>query len=190
MKGLVKLLAKKICNLLKESFQVIFIALVISLVLRNYVVEAREIPSKSMIPTLQVGDRLIVDKIIYKINNLHREDIVVFAPTLQAQSQLDVKHKNDDLIKRIIGIPGDKILITDGKVIVNDKPLSEKYLAEKPDYSFGPVIVPEDSLFVLGDNRNNSLDSHYWGFLPIKNIKGKAFLRYWPPNRLGVMDEK
>lgn len=190
MKGSVKVVSKKLLNLLKEGFQVIFLSLIISLVLRNFVVEAREIPSESMVPTFQVGDRLIVDKIIYKTNNLHREDIIVFAPTPEAQAQMDIKYKNEDLIKRIIGIPGDKIQIADSKVFVNDKPLTETYLAEKPNYTFGPVIVPKDSLFVLGDNRNHSLDSHYWGFLPIKNIKGKAFFRYWPLNRLGDIKEE
>lgn len=175
---------------MKESIQIILLSLVLTFVLRSYVVEAREIPSESMIPTLQVGDRLLVDKILYRGGNLHHQDIVVFTPPPEAKAQLEESHKNDDLIKRIIGLPGDKIQIADGKVFVNDKRLEEVYLAEKPNYDFGPVIVPNDSLFVLGDNRNNSLDSHYWGFLPVNNVKGKAFVRFWPPNRLGVINDQ
>lgn len=183
-------MSKKIWYFLKEGFQVVFLALIFTLILRSYVVEAREIPSGSMIPTLQVGDRLLVDKIIYKATSLKREDIVVFAPPPQAQALLDVTHKNDDLIKRIIGLPGDKIQIANGKVMVNGNPLTETYLAQKPDYTFGPVIVPNDSVFVLGDNRNNSLDSHYWGFLPLKNIKGRAFFKFWPLTSIGELNYK
>lgn len=183
-------MSKKICSFLKESFQVVFLALVFTLILRSYVVEARVIPSPSMIPTLQVGDRLLVDKIIYKATNLNREDIVVFAPPIKAKALLDPSHKNDDLIKRIIGLPGDKIRIIDGKIEVNDQLLTETYVAEKPNYTFGPVIVPNESVFVLGDNRNNSLDSHYWGFLPINNIVGRAFFKYWPPKHIGRLYDR
>ena len=143
-----------------------------------------------MTPTLQVGDRLFVDKIIYKATSLKREDIVVFAPPPEAKALLDATHKNEDLIKRIIGLPGDKVQIANGKVMINDKPLIETYLAQKPDYTFGPVIVPNDSVFVLGDNRNSSLDSHYWGFLPIKNIIWRAVFKYWPINSIGGLNDK
>ncbi len=176
-------MSQKTWLFIKDTAQVLFFAVLLTVVLRSYVVEARQIPSGSMIPTLQIGDRLLVDKITYKFNELHRSDIVVFAPPPEAQ----VGEKKSDYIKRIIGFPGDKIQVTNHRVLVNDKEIKEPYIAEPPEYDFGPAIVPDDSLFVMGDNRNNSFDSHAWGFLPMDNVKGRAFFRFWPPNRIGVI---
>lgn len=178
-------MSQKIWGFVKDTIQVIFFALILTFVLRSYVVEARGIPTGSMIPTLEIGDKLLVDKIVYKFEKLHRKDIVVFAPPPEAQ----VGGTKTDFIKRIIGLPGDTIQITGGTVFVNGKPLTEPYIAQKPDYNYGPVTVPEGSLFVMGDNRNNSFDSHSWGFLPIANIKGRAFFRYWPVDRVGTIDK-
>lgn len=168
----------------KDILQVVICALILTFVLRSYVVEARQIPSGSMQPTLEIGDRLLVDKIVFRFNELHHLDIVVFAPPPEAQIG-DVKN---DLIKRIIGLPNDTIQVADQQVRVNGKPLSEPYIAQEPNYNYGPVTVPEGMVFVMGDNRNNSFDSHLWGFLPIENIKGRAFLRFWPPSRMGGLD--
>jgi len=89
----------------------------------------------------------------------------------------------------VVGLPGDKVQVTDGVVFVNDQPLDEPYINQEPNYNFGPVTVPEGSLFVLGDNRNNSFDSHAWGFVPMKNIKGRAFFMYWPFDRIGLIEK-
>lgn len=183
-KGTGDLSMEKVWALLKDIFQVIFFAAVLTLVLRSFVIDARQIPSESMVPTLQIGDRLLVDKIIYKFTDLHRGDIIVFAPPPEARTP---ELGNDDLIKRIIGLPGDKIQVQNGIVYINNKPLDEPYIAEKPTYTYGPETVPEDTFFMMGDNRNRSFDSHAWGFMPQENVKGRAFVRYWPLNRMAVV---
>jgi signal peptidase I len=125
----------------------------------------------SMVPTLQDGEYILVSKISYKTGTPARGDIIVFSlPTDQQQ----------DLIKRVIGLPGETISILDGIVSVNGVVLTEPYIAQQPNYD-GEWTVPEGQLFVLGDNRNDSKDSHQWGLLPMENIIGKAVLIYWPP---------
>ena len=178
-------MSQKIWDFFKDVLQVVIFALILTFVLRSYVVEARGIPTGSMIHTLQIGDKLLVDKIYYKFTELTRTDIVVFAPPPDAQ----VGGNKTDFIKRVVGLPGDKVQVTDGVVFVNDQPLDEPYINQEPNYNFGPVTVPEGSLFVLGDNRNNSFDSHAWGFVPMKNIKGRAFFMYWPFDRIGLIEK-
>ncbi len=164
-----------------EGLKTIGLSVVLALGIRTFVAEARYIPSGSMLPTLQINDRLIVDKISYHFQSPGRGDIVVFSPT----DTLKQQNFKDAFIKRIIGIPGDKVEVKDGKVYVNNQPLPENYIEEAPDYQYGPVTVPSDSYLVLGDNRNNSYDSHYWGFVPRDRIIGKAVVRFWPINRMG-----
>ena len=178
--------SEKAWGFLKDVFQVVFFALILTFLLRTYVVEARQIPSGSMLPTLEIGDRLLVDKVVFKFRGLERKDIIVFAPPPEARSEA----VNNDLIKRIVGLPGDTVEVRDRQVLVNGKPLDEPYIAEEPNYTYGPVTVPEGSLFMMGDNRNNSFDSHAWGFLPKENVKGRAFFRFWPPGRLGLIDKQ
>lgn len=151
----------------------VVIALVLSLTVHTYVAEGRWIPSESMVPTLKVHDRLIVDKVSYKIHDINRGDIVVFTPP-------PAVHKNDDLIKRVIGLPGETVLMKDGLVYIDGSPLTEEYAVEKNKSNFGPFKVPEDCVFVMGDNRDNSYDSRFWGPLPVKNILGRAAFRYYP----------
>lgn len=151
--------------------------------LRRFVVEARYMAAASMLPTLQINDRLIIDKWSYRSQEPQRGDIVVFSPT----ETLKAQNFRDAFIKRIIGLPGDKIEVKEGKVYINNKPLQETYIQEPPNYQFGPVTVPPNSYLVLGDNRNDSYDSHYWGFVPRSNIIGKAYKRFWPPDRSGVL---
>ncbi len=171
---------------LKELVQIVVLAFILSFVLRTYIVEARQIPSGSMKPTLQIGDRLMVDKILFKFSDLQRGDIVVFKPTPAASINTGA---DTYFIKRIIGLPGDEVSVAGGKVYINGQPLDEPYEAEPPAYAYGPEKVPDGMLFVMGDNRNYSADSHIWGFLPEENVKGKAFARFWPFNRLGKIDK-
>lgn len=151
---------------------------------RTFVAEARYIPSGSMEPTLQINDKLIVDKISYDFSSPHRGDIIVFNPTKILQAE----NYHDAFIKRIIGLPGEKVAVKNGKVYINESPLKENYIEAKPNYQWGPVVVPANSYLVLGDNRNNSYDSHYWGFVPRNKIVGRAILRFWPLNRIGEIN--
>lgn len=144
----------------------------------TFVAEVRYIPSESMTPTLQVGDRLIVEKLIYRLHPPKRGDIVVF----KAPPELKARNLNDDMIKRVIGIPGDVVVINRGTGFVNGQEIAQPYVQNSADYSYGPVKVPADSYFVLGDNRNHSYDSHIWGFLPRKDIIGQAIFRFFPLN--------
>jgi signal peptidase I len=163
------------------------VALALAFFVRATIAEARYIPSESMRPTLEVGDRLIVEKVSYHFTMPHRGDIVVFNPPERAGGN------GNAFIKRVIGLPGEHMRIHDGKVFVNDKPLTEPYIAEAPMYmepdwdslNMPDGTVPAGCIFVMGDNRNNSQDSHVWGALPIKNIIGETVFRFWPPNRVG-----
>jgi signal peptidase I len=139
-----------------------------------------------MEPTLEINDRLIIEKMTYRFQQPKRGDIVVFSATEALQKE----GYDDDFIKRIIGLPKDEVMVRNGKVTVNGEIIREKYIAEAPQYDFGPVTVPEGEYLVLGDNRNNSYDSHYWGFVPRDKFIGRASLRFWPPERMGILDEK
>lgn len=161
----------------------IVIAVCLSLGIRTYVAEAMWIPSESMAPTLKIGDHLLIDKLLYKISGIKRGDIIVFNPPQAAN--LDDKV----LIKRVIALPGETIAIKNGLVYINGMPLNEPYIFEKAIHDFGPYIVPNDAVFVMGDNRNNSYDSRSWGALPVNNIIGKAELRYYPLNKIGILGQ-
>ncbi len=164
-----------------EGLKTIGLSAVLAFGIRTFVAEARYIPSGSMLPTLQINDRLIVDKLGYHFKSPQRGDIVVFSPT----DTLEKQNFHDAFIKRVIGLPGDKVEVKSGRVFINDQPLEEDYINEAPQYQYGPVTVSQDQYLVLGDNRNNSYDSHYWGFVPRDRIIGRAVVRFWPMNRLG-----
>lgn len=167
-----------------EGLQTIGLSVVLALGIRQFVAEARYIPSGSMEPTLQVNDRLVIEKIGYHFNSPERGEIIVFWPP----EELFEGKRKDAFIKRVVGLPGETIEITEGMVLVNDEPLEEDYIKAPPDYQWGPEEVPAESYLVLGDNRNSSYDSHAWGFLPEENIIGRAVVRFWPLNRLGGLD--
>ncbi len=167
-----------------EGIKTIVLSAFLAFGIRSFVAEARYIPSGSMEPTLQINDRLIIDKLSYKFKAPERGDIVVFSPTEALKKQ----NFKDAFIKRVIGLPGDKVQVKGARVYVNDKPLREKYIEDAPNYDYGPVTVPANQYLVLGDNRNNSYDSHYWGFVPHDNIIGRAVVRFWPINRVGEVD--
>ncbi|MEG3958120.1 signal peptidase I [Microcoleus sp. herbarium2] len=166
-----------------ENLQIVIIALSLAIVIRALVAEPRYIPSDSMVPTLHVGDRVVVEKISYHLQPPKTGDIVVFAPPEQLQEQGFTQ--DQAFIKRIIGLPGQTVAVKKGLVYLNDQPLVEKYIAEPPQYQWGPYRVPENEYFVMGDNRNNSNDSSRWGFLPKQNIIGRAVVRFWPLERIG-----
>jgi signal peptidase I len=173
-----------------ETLKTIGLSAVLAFGIRSFVAEARYIPSGSMLPTLQIDDRLIIDKISYRFSDPVRGDIVVFNPT----AQLEKEKFKDAFIKRVIGVPGDRIDVKGGKVYINGKLLKENYLDEAPHYNWSSTaltpdgIVPKGHYLVLGDNRNNSYDSHFWGFVPKDKIVGKATVRFWPINRAGGID--
>lgn len=169
-----------------EGLQTIALSVVLALGIRHFVAEARYIPSGSMEPTLQINDRLVIEKISYHLNPPEHGDIVVFWPP---ESLTPPGKQRDAFIKRIIGLPGDVVEVRDGQVIRNGEVLTEPYIKAAPDYQWGPETVPEASYLVLGDNRNSSYDSHAWGFLPEENIIGRAMVRFWPPGRVGMLND-
>lgn len=149
------------------------------------------IPSESMSPTLQVNDRIMADQTIYQTAMPQRGDIVVFRPPAKLIEMMQGAIKIDSdtvFVKRVIGLPGEVVSVKQGKVYIDNQPLQEAYTLETPDYTWGPMMVPSDSFVVLGDNRNNAFDSHYWGTVPRDHLRGKVFFRYWPPNRMGIIE--
>ncbi len=154
--------------------------------LRPFILQTYWVPTGSMRDTLVEKDRLAANKLAYHNGRLHRQDIIVF----RAPPWADPERK--DYIKRLIGLPGDTIEVRDGRVFVNGRTIEEPYVREPPRYGWGPVKVPEGSVVVLGDNRNNSHDSHAWRqagkpapFVPIEDIYGRAIFRFWPLQRWG-----
>ena len=173
---------RELKEFIKETLSIVIIAFILAMILRTFVIEGRIIPSESMLPTLKVGDRVMVNKFIYYFKEPQRGDVIVFHPP-------EILNSKDDYIKRVIGLPGEKVEMKDNKVYIDGKPLVEPYLAEPINYTFGPVVVPEDSLLVLGDNRNNSFDSHMWNaWLSRDQIKGKAFVIYWPIKEIKLLE--
>ena len=149
------------------------------------VAEARFIPSLSMAPTLAIGDRLVIEKVSYQVRTPRRGEIVVFKPPAPAVDMNAGMDPSIPWIKRVVGLPGDRVAIDHGRLYVNGRPMAEPYLDEGARYSMREKVVPGGSVFVLGDNRNHSIDSATWGPLPIANIMGRASFRFWPPERFG-----
>ncbi len=161
----------------REVAETVILTLVIFLMVRA-VVENYKVEGSSMEPNLETGQYLIVNKVIYGLVQAERGDIIVFrAP----------RTPDKNFVKRIIGLPGEKVELRQGQVYINDKLLYEPYIDARFGYSWGPAVVGADELFVLGDNRNNSSDSHSWGMLPRENVIGKAWVCYWPPRNWGFL---
>jgi signal peptidase I len=177
-----------------EWVAVIVGALVVALVVKTFLFQAFYIPSASMEPTLEKGDRVLVNKLSYDLHDVHRGDVVVFELPPDKVGSDGIK----DLIKRVIGLPGDTIETRDGSVYIDDRRLDEPYLPDgaltgDPSNGNNPTIerqvVPEDTVFVMGDNRSNSHDSRYAdrGPIPIDSIVGRAFVLVWPPGKIGSL---
>jgi len=157
--------------------------LVLSLVLFlgiNAISARIRVESISMRPTLFAGDFIIVNKLAYKVGQPGRGDIIIF--------HYPPDPNREPYIKRVIGLPGETVHVTGGEVYVNDVQLREPYISAPPSYE-GQWTIPEDSLFVLGDNRNSSSDSHSWGMVPLGNVIGKAEVVYWPPTEWQVLNQ-
>ncbi len=183
-------------SVVREWSEAIIIAILIALFIRTFVVQAFKIPSGSMKPTLQIGDHLLVNKFIYgikipfvrktllPINNPRREDIVVFIYPMD---------RSKDFIKRVVGIAGDTIEIRNKKIYLNGSLYNDGHgvytdrrffpASIEPRDNFGPVTVPAEHIFVMGDNRDQSYDSRFWGFVDLKDVLGKAFIIYWSWNK-------
>ncbi len=166
----------------------LFIWVGLALLLRWQIIEPRWIPSGSMLPTLQLKDRILIEKVqprLKRIQNKHLgvNSVVVFHPP---QRLIEAGYDpNLALIKRIVGLPGDQIEIHDGQLFRNGQLVKEPWRIEEMQYEMDAVSVPSNQLWVLGDNRNNSLDSHLWGALPEEKLIGTAIWRYWPLNEFG-----
>ncbi len=176
----------------RENLEAILVAVLIALFIRTFVVQAFKIPSGSMKQTLQVGDHILVNKFIYGIKipywrttmipfkNPQKGDIIVFKYPVDPEK---------DFIKRVIGVAGDVVESRDKKLYINDEPVNHEFAVytdphtyqayDKPRDNFGPLAVPKNSLFVMGDNRDESLDSRWWGYVDLKAVNGKAFIIYW-----------
>jgi len=167
-----------------KAWRSLLLWLAVALVLRWAVLEPRWIPSGSMLPTLQLQDRILVEKLRARLQRpLPNGSIVVFhAPPVLVEAGYD---PDAALIKRVVAQAGERVEVRNGQLLRNGEAVAEPWRLEPIDYNFGPLTVPAGHLLVLGDNRNASLDSHLWGPLPRQAVIGTAVLRYWPPNRLG-----
>jgi len=184
-------------SVIREWVESIIVAFILAMFIRTFVVQAFKIPTGSMRSTLLEGDLILVNKFIYgakiPFTNLNlpafrqpkRADVIVF---------MYPENPKKDFIKRLIGLPGESVEIKNGTIYINDSPLTDPIFNQRYYYNRGnfasegqKINIPEDNFFVLGDNSASSQDSRYWGFLPHKNILGKAILIYWPPQRIRII---
>jgi signal peptidase I len=182
----------------REYFESIVIAVILALFIRTFVVQAFKIPTGSMEENLLIGDHLLVNKFVFGPTATSLERAVLPIGTITRGDVIVFKYPEEpdrDFIKRVIGLPGETIEVREKKVYVNRQPLTEPYVhfLQPPSTNsefyettsfdvrerYGPVTVPPNQYFVMGDNRDNSQDSRYWGFLPRENVKGKALMIYW-----------
>jgi len=171
---------------LREVLETLGLAVILFLVI-NLISARVRVDGFSMRPTLEDGEFVLISRLAYQFGSFQHGDIIVFRPPMYPESGFfrrllglpNISDDYEDYIKRVIGLPGDTVKIENGTIWINDALVNEPYIAAPPDYS-GQWTVPEGDLFVLGDNRNNSADSHAWGFLPKQNVLGKAVVIYWP----------
>ena len=184
--------AKRKKSVVREYVEAIGIAILLALFIRTFVVQAFKIPSGSMLPTLLIGDHLLVNKFIYGIRVPFSGKVLVPLKDPKSGDIIVFKFPKDrsiDYIKRVVGVPGDEIELKNKKLFVNGNPTSDPYAhytttavlpgSVSPKDNFGPVTVPEGKYFVMGDNRDNSSDSRFWGFVETNDVLGKAMIIYW-----------
>lgn len=164
-------------RMLRDILETLLISAVLFLGI-NAVTARIRVDGFSMEPSMHSGEFVIVNKLAYKFAPVQRFDVIVF---------MFPRNPDQEYIKRVIGLPGDEVVIANRQVRVNGEVLDEPYILQPPTYS-GTWVVPEGSLFVLGDNRNNSSDSHNWGPVPLDYVIGKAVLIYWPPSEWGLVE--
>ncbi len=164
-------------NFLRQTLITIALAVVIFLVMQM-TFQSSVVIGSSMEPSFTQGQRLVVDKLVYHFHEPERGDVIILHPPANGQV---------DYIKRIVGLPGDTVEIKNRTVYINGSPLEEPYIADPPSYSMAKKEIPEGQYFVLGDNRNNSNDSHTGWLLPRENIIGKAWITIWPPSEFGTV---
>ncbi len=176
----------------REYTEAFAIAILLALFIRTFIIQAFKIPSGSMLPTLQIGDHLLVSKFIYGLKVPFTGKTVIPWKSPKLGDVIVFKYPKDrsiDYIKRVIGTPGDTIEIVNKKININGKPIEDPHAhfssstilngAVSPRDNFGPIVVPQDKYFVMGDNRDNSYDSRFWGFVDQTDILGRAFILYW-----------
>ena len=171
---------KKAYRPLWEMIQALLIALVIKFVLRSYVFQPFWVPTTSMVTTLQVTDRILVNELSLRYDTVERGDVMVFRYPLDPEVIY---------VKRMIGLPGEMLEIRADGVYIDGEKIEEPYLVQDYGYDpMGPIRVPDDAYFAMGDNRDYSADSRIWGFVPEENFVGRAFFIYWPMSSLGTID--
>lgn len=163
-------------HVFRDAIIPLMIAAVLALFSQVILAKPYQIPSGSMMPTIQLNDRILANRVVYRFFAIERGDVVVFNPPVN----LD---QGTPYVKRVVGLPGDTVEVKNGKVFVNGEEFVTK-AASMPTYTRNLETVPDGMLFVLGDNRNESSDSHIWGFVPMDNVIGKAQIIYWPPSHL------
>jgi signal peptidase I len=168
-------------RVLIEYMDSIIVAGVAALFIIHFLFRTFFIPSGSMIPTLQIKDYILVNEFVYRFKKPQRNDIIVFKPPPAANAE------GKEFIKRVVALGGETVMVKDGQVFVDGVPRDEPYVQNQVDYNMPPVKVPKEHLFVMGDNRPLSADSHVWGFLPEQNVIGKAILIILPPQRIRAL---
>jgi signal peptidase I len=169
--------AKRVAREILGYVIAIISAVIVAVLIRIFIFEPFIVPTPSMEPTLMVGDKVIINKLAYRIGSIKRGDIIAFHSTTDG---------GKELVKRAIAVEGDQIVLTsEGEVFVNDEKVIEDYLMEGQNISYlnQEILVGEDEVFVMGDNRNNSFDSRYFGMIPEENVFGEFLIVYWPPSR-------
>lgn len=159
----------------------LIIAFAVAMFVQATVAKPYKIPSGSMLPTIKLGDRVIANRLVYHYKDIERGDVVVFEPPNQ-----DMTEANVPFIKRVIGLPGDTVEVIHGQTLVNGVEYDVPD-ADAPSYTRPAEVVPEGQLFVLGDNRDQSSDSHIWGYVPIENVIGRVEFIYWPPEHMSFV---
>jgi signal peptidase I len=191
-----------------ELFIIVPIALLLALGIQAFLVKPFRIPSESMVPALEVSQRVLVDRVTFRFSDPHRGDVVVFkAPKGAEENRCGVEpppngspcpeptdeQSDENFIKRVVGVPGDRLKVVQGRVYINGKRQDEPFVNQDTDFNCdicnlpNEITIPPDHFFMMGDNRGESADSREWGPVPEDWIVGNAFFTYWPPDKIGIL---